>query len=130
YDRPANTFVAGFIGSPAMNLAPGVVRQGAVELASGARLALPPGLMVAEGREVTYGIRPEHLTVGAAGFAGSVAVVEPTGSETHVVLRTDAGEVVAMFRDRVAFRPGDALTFAPEAGKAHLFDRASGVRLS
>jgi len=129
YDRPANTFVAGFIGSPAMNLTPGVVTRGTVELGSGARLALPPGLAVADGREVTYGIRPEHLRVGDAGFSGTVAVVEPTGSETHVVLRTDAGEVVAMFRDRVPFRPGDALTFAPDAGKAHVFDRASGVRL-
>jgi multiple sugar transport system ATP-binding protein len=129
YDRPANTFVAGFIGSPAMNLVPGTVRGGAVEV-EGARLPLPLGLKVAEGREVTYGIRPEHLTVGGDGIAGHVAVVEPTGSETHVVLRSGAREVVAMFRDRVAFRPGDALTFAPDAGKVHLFDRASGVRLS
>ncbi|MFP5479313.1 MAG: ABC transporter ATP-binding protein [Alphaproteobacteria bacterium] len=128
YDRPANTFVAGFIGSPAMNMLPGVVRSGAIEIA-GARLPLPPGLPMAEGREVTYGIRPEHLTVGPQGLTGTVAVVEPTGSETHVVLRAGGQEVVAMFRDRVAFRPGDALTFAPDAEKVHLFDRASGVRL-
>jgi multiple sugar transport system ATP-binding protein len=128
YDRPANTFVAGFIGSPAMNMAPGVVRSGAVEVA-GARLPLPPGLTVAEGREVTWGIRPEHLSVAAEGISGTVAVVEPTGSETHVVVRTAGQEMVAMFRDRVAFRPGDALVLAPEAAKVHLFDRASGVRL-
>ena len=129
YDRPANTFVAGFIGSPAMNMAPGVVRGGAVELDSGARLPLPPGLSLAEGREVTYGIRPEHLSVGPSGLSGSVAVVEPTGSETHVVLRAGGQDVVALFRDRVPFRPGDALTFAPDAEKVHLFDKASGVRL-
>jgi multiple sugar transport system ATP-binding protein len=128
YDRPANTFVAGFIGSPAMNMIPGVVRGGMVEV-EGARLPLPPNLAMAEGREVTYGIRPEHVSVGAEGLAGTVAVVEPTGSETHVVLRTEGSEVVAMFRDRVAFRPGDSLTFAPDAQKVHLFDRASGVRL-
>ena len=149
YDRPANTFVAGFIGSPAMNLLPGTVRRGAVEIEGEVRLPLPTGLAVADGREITYGIRPEHLSVGPEGIAGSVAVVEPTGSETHVVLRSGglgagghgaggrgaggrgAGgrEVVAMFRDRVAFRPGDALTFAPDAEKVHLFDRSSGVRL-
>jgi multiple sugar transport system ATP-binding protein len=129
YDRPANTFVAGFIGSPAMNMIAGTVRGGVV-LAGEARLPLPPGLAVAEGREVTYGIRPEHLTVGTEGIAGTVAVVEPTGSETHVVLRSGGQEVVAMFRDRVPFRPGDALTFAPDAEKVHLFDRSSGVRLS
>jgi multiple sugar transport system ATP-binding protein len=129
YDRPANTFVAGFIGSPSMNLAPGTVAGGAVLMEDGTRLPMPAGLAVAEGREVTYGIRPEHLAVGSAGIAGTVAVVEPTGSETHVVLRAGGRDVVAMFRDRVTFRPGDALTFAPDAEKMHLFDRASGVRL-
>jgi multiple sugar transport system ATP-binding protein len=130
YDRPANTFVAGFIGSPAMNLLLGEVHEGAVVVEGGARLPLPPGLTVAGGREVIYGVRPEHLGVGPAGIAGEVAVVEPTGSETHVVLRAGGREVVAMFRDRVAFRPGDRLTFAPDAAQVHLFDRASGVRLA
>jgi multiple sugar transport system ATP-binding protein len=128
YDRPANTFVAGFIGSPAMNMLPGVVRGGAVEVA-GMRLPLPGGMTVAEGREVIWGIRPEHLAAGAEGLRGTVAVVEPTGSETHVVLRSEGAEVVAMFRDRVVFRPGDALVLVPEAGKVHLFDKGSGVRL-
>jgi multiple sugar transport system ATP-binding protein len=129
YDRPANTFVAGFIGSPAMNMVPGVVRGGTVEV-EGARLPLPPGLAVSEGREVTWGIRPEHLALGPEGISGSVAVVEPTGSETHVVVRAAGREMVAMFRDRVSFRPGDALVLAPDAAKVHLFDRASGVRLA
>jgi multiple sugar transport system ATP-binding protein len=129
YDRPANTFVAGFIGSPAMNMAPGVVRDGAVELEDGTRLPLPRGPTLADGREVTYGIRPEHLSTGATGLSGTVAVVEPTGSETHVVLRAGGRDVVAMFRDRVSFKPGDSLTFVPDAGKVHLFDQASGVRL-
>ena len=106
--------------------------SGAVEVA-GARLPLPARLAVAEGREVTYGIRPEHLGVGDAGLAGTVAVVEPTGSETHVVVRagdpSGGREVVAMFRDRVGFRPGDALVLAPDADKVHLFDKGSGVRL-
>jgi multiple sugar transport system ATP-binding protein len=128
YDRPANTFVAGFIGSPAMNMLPGVVRGDAVEVA-GMRLPLPLGMAAAEGREVIWGIRPEHLAAGSEGLRGTVAVVEPTGSETHVVLRSEGAEVVAMFRDRVAFRPGDALVLAPEVAKVHLFDKGSGVRL-
>jgi multiple sugar transport system ATP-binding protein len=129
YDRPANTFVAGFIGSPAMNMLPGRVSAGMVQLQDGTRLPLPPGTGASEGASVTYGIRPEHLSVGAEGLSGLVAVVEPTGSETHVVLRAADREVVAMFRDRVPFRPGDALTFAPDAGKVHLFDNATGVRI-
>jgi multiple sugar transport system ATP-binding protein len=129
YDRPANTFVAGFIGSPAMNMLPGVVKGGKAVLEDGTALPLPPGVPVSEGAEITYGVRPEHLGVGTEGLVGTVSVVEPTGSETHVVLRVGARDVVGMFRDRVGFRPGDRLTFVPEAEKVHLFDRASGARL-
>jgi multiple sugar transport system ATP-binding protein len=127
YDTPANIFVAGFIGSPSMNMLPGVVEASGVRC-GGAVLPLPQGMTAAPGREVTYGIRPEHLSSGA-GLAGTVAVVEPTGSETHVVLRSEGHEIVALFRDRVTFRPGDALSLAPDAAKVHLFDRGSGVRL-
>ncbi|MEY4984343.1 MAG: hypothetical protein RIR62_2609, partial [Pseudomonadota bacterium] len=128
YDRPANTFVASFIGSPSMNMIDGVVQGGAV-IAGGASLPLPPALKVAEGREVIYGIRPEALGVAAAGLTGTVAVVEPTGSETHVVLRIAGRELVAVFRDRVTFRPGDSLTVAPtDAAAVHVFDKASGAR--
>ena len=130
YDRPANTFVAGFIGSPAMNMLPGRVQGGKAVLEDGTALPLPPGIAVTAGAEITYGVRPEHLGVGSDGLAGTVSVVEPTGSETHVVLRVGAKDVVAMFRDRVSFRPGDPLTFAPEAEKVHLFDKATGARLS
>ena len=129
YDRPVSTFVASFIGSPSMNMVAGVVRGDKVEVDGGVLLPIPTGQVVAEGREVTYGIRPEGLTVGPAGLAGVVAVVEPTGSETHVVLRVGGQDIVGLFRDRVTFRPGDALTFAPDAERVHLFDRASGVRL-
>jgi len=127
YDRPVNIFVAGFIGSPSMNMLPGVTEAGGVR-AGGALLPLPAGMKAAAGREVTYGIRPEHLAAGP-GIEGTVAVVEPTGSETHVVLRAGGAEIVALFRDRVAFRPGDALSLAPDPAKVHLFDRGSGVRL-
>jgi multiple sugar transport system ATP-binding protein len=127
YDRPANTFVASFIGSPSMNMIAGVVQNGAV-VAGGATLPLPPGVKVAEGREITYGIRPENLSIGDAGLTCTVAVVEPTGSETHVVLRIDGREIVAVFRDRVSMRPGDTVTLAPDATQVHLFDKASGTR--
>jgi multiple sugar transport system ATP-binding protein len=133
YDRPVNTFVASFIGSPSMNMVAGkVVDEGGQRMvaAGGALLPVPAGSTVEVGREVTYGIRPEALTAGGQGLAGTVAVVEPTGSETHVVLRVGGQDIVGMFRDRVSFRPGDALTFAPDAEKVHLFDKATGVRLA
>jgi multiple sugar transport system ATP-binding protein len=128
YDRPANIFVASFIGSPSMNMIDGVVQGGAV-LAGGATLPLPPGMQVAEGREVIYGVRPENLTVSPTGISGTIAVVEPTGSETHVVIRIAGRELVAVFRDRVTHRPGDAITLAPlVAAEVHIFDKSSGAR--
>ena len=132
YDRPVNTFVASFIGSPSMNMIDGVVTGGGVA-AAGTTLPLPPGAAVTEGQPVIYGVRPEHLAPAASGIACTIAVVEPTGSETHVVLRTgaDSGhrDLTAIFRDRVTFRPGDALTLAPDPATVHLFDKTSGVRL-
>jgi multiple sugar transport system ATP-binding protein len=126
YDRPANSFVAGFIGSPAMNMLPATVSRGQITV-DGTPLA--PAGTLAEGQAVTLGVRPEHLAPADAGLACTVAVVEPTGSETHVVLRAGDRDLTALFRDRVAFRPGDALTVAPDPAQVHRFDAATGARL-
>jgi len=134
YDRPANLFVAGFIGSPAMNFLRGVHRaQGPgafVELADGSRLAAPPG-RAREGQEVVCGVRPEHLALApeGAGLAAEVAVVEPTGADTQVVARVAGGQFLAVFRERHEFRPGQAIRLAPDPQKTHFFDAASGARL-
>jgi multiple sugar transport system ATP-binding protein len=128
YDRPANAFVAAIIGSPSMNLLEGRVAGGMVEVA-GARLPLPSGVLVTEGREVIYGIRPEHLHEAPEGLTGTVAVIEPTGSETHVIVRLSGREITAVFRNRVAFVPGATITLAPDAATSHLFDKATGQRI-
>ena len=84
---------------------------------------------VSVGREVFYGIRPEHLTVAENGLRGSVAVVEPTGSETHIIVRTEGQDVTAISRERVSLRQGSAISLAPTIACAHIFDAATGVRL-
>jgi multiple sugar transport system ATP-binding protein len=129
YDRPVNTFVASFIGSPAMNMLEGVV-SGDCVMAGGASLPLPRGVTLPDGHGVIYGIRPEHLTLGDRGLTGKVAVVEPTGAEMHVVSRIDGHEVTAVFRDRATMRPGDVITLVPDADQAHVFDKASAKRLN
>jgi multiple sugar transport system ATP-binding protein len=129
YDRPANIFVASFIGSPSMNLIDGTVTNGTLRTGT-ASLPLPPNMKLAEGRAVIYGIRPENLPLGPQGLQGTVAVVEPTGSETHVVTRMDGHEVTAVFRDRITLQPGDAITLAPIAATVHIFDKDTGVRLN
>jgi len=126
YDRPANTFVAGFIGSPSMNLIEGEAVDGTFR-AKGITLPLPGG--VAPGRKITYGIRPEHLDLAEDGLAAHVAVVEPTGAEIHLVLRIAEQELMLVLRERRAFTPGQTVHVRPQPGMVHLFDTASGERI-
>ncbi len=126
YDRPANRFVATFIGSPAMNLIPGTARAGGVE-AHGA--LLPATTPAPEGQPILYGIRPEHLDLADTGLAAEVRVVEPTGAETMTWLRAGGTDIVAVFRDRHALAPGQPVHLRPRPDKAHLFDPETGRRL-
>jgi multiple sugar transport system ATP-binding protein len=128
FDRPANTFVAGFIGSPAMNMLKGKVETGGVRV-EGALLPLSGGHAITAGQDVLYGVRPEHFEIAEDGLPAKVAVVEPTGSETTVVLRFGESELVALFRERHVFRPGDSLHLRPRKHLVHLFDPKSGQRL-
>lgn len=127
YDRPANTFVAGFIGSPAMNLIEGEAAEG---LFRGKGIALPMQADVAPGRKITYGIRPEHLDLAEDGQPAQVVVVEPTGAEIHLVLRAGEQEMTLVLRDRRAFTPGQVVHIRPQPGMVHLFDTESGERIA
>jgi multiple sugar transport system ATP-binding protein len=134
YDRPNNTFVAGFIGSPAMNLVPGTVRVngsgGRVEFDGGATLPVPLGARAADGQPVLYGIRPEHcLLADSAGLPAEVVVVEPTGADTQLYCRFNRQEITSLIRDRVTCRAGDRISLKPDLARAHLFDSTSGARL-
>ncbi|MEQ1941566.1 sn-glycerol-3-phosphate ABC transporter ATP-binding protein UgpC [Mesorhizobium sp. VNQ89] len=129
FDRPANTFVAGFIGSPAMNILKGKV-QGNGVLIDGALLPFTGEHNLSEGQDILYGVRPEHFDiVGEDGIAARISVVEPTGSETTVVLRFGESEIVALFRERHDFKPGDTLHLRPREELVHLFDPQSGQRV-
>ncbi len=135
YDTPANLFVAGFIGSPAMNFLPGTLRRSAgassVELEDGTRLPAPPGSTGADGQAVIFGTRPEHLSlVAESGIPTQVAVVEPTGADTFVSCRLQGRELAVVFRDRHAFAPGSTIRLQPDLARAHLFDAGSGRRLA
>jgi len=134
YDAPANRFVAEFIGSPSMNMLPGTIRRSADGVAvatdDGATLAVTDVPDLEEGRAVTFGVRPEHLALAESGLGVTVAVVEPTGSETHVISRLGAREITAVFRDRQSFAPGQAITLAPTLGSGFVFDADTGARLA
>jgi multiple sugar transport system ATP-binding protein len=131
YDRPANLFVAGFIGSPAMNMIQGVIRPGATpsfEAEDGTQLPLTSAPANSDGRKAIYGFRPEHLSLGGS-VKTEITVIEPTGSETQVVARLAGQKIVGVFRERISARPGEVLGVAPNLSSVHLFDAASGQRL-
>ncbi len=132
YDHPANQFVAGFIGSPAMNFLSGKLSANGsayVQTAQGSKLPLKTMPQGAAGQEVIYGIRPEHFELGEGGLNAEVVVVEPTGSETQVVARLDGHEVIAVFRERQNVKPGDKIPLRPRADAAHLFAKDTGKRI-
>jgi multiple sugar transport system ATP-binding protein len=127
YDHPANRFVAGFIGSPAMNFLPARANGAGVSLASGFSIAIDRKLEA--NREIILGVRPEHLEIAADGLEAEVVVIEPTGSETQLYARVGGQEIAAVFRERHEFVPGQRIRLRPRADCLHLFDPSSGQRI-
>jgi multiple sugar transport system ATP-binding protein len=135
YDMPANQFVAGFIGSPAMNFLPGTLRRSTdaarIELSDGTLLDAPPRCGGVDGQPVIFGTRPEHLTLAdGGGITARVVVMEPTGMDTFIACRHDGVDFSAVFRERHDFAPGTIIRLQPDLQRAHLFDASTGQRLA
>jgi sn-glycerol 3-phosphate transport system ATP-binding protein len=133
YERPASVFVAGFIGAPAMNLLRARVAGGRA-MAGAAALPLPLAPGLDEGREVTWGVRPEHveLAPGAAGADAEVVVdlVEALGADTLVHARlADGGALTLRLPGTTRVREGDRLPLRLPPAALHAFDAASGRRI-
>ena len=135
YARPATRFVAEFIGSPSMNLL-AAQRNGEGATAHGLQLVLDNAQRQAlqnASNELTYGVRPEDLSLVAAGtqgaLPGTLAMLEPTGPETYVVVDSPVGSLTARVAGKVAQRVGEpvALAWAPQS--VHLFDQRTERRL-
>ena len=134
YDKPANLFVAGFIGSPAMNFIAGTVdaRDGSTLLAceDGRRFPLPPVPGLAVGQAVTVGVRPEHLAIAdASPVSLRVDIVEPTGDETNLYGKVGDALVCMRLHHRAAVEPGQSVPLSWPIDKLHLFDTPSGGRI-
>ncbi len=138
YDFPENLFVAGFIGSPAMNFIPGRLSrqngQAWVEAAGGTRLPLGTNAPGQEGQEVVYGVRPKNFRLGgdsdSAGIDINVGVVEPTGDEVEVISQIAGEPVCVVFTERYDFKPEQPIKICPALDSVHLFDAGSGRRLA
>ena len=142
FDRPANVFVAEFIGSPTMNIVP--VTAGAaggrpvLTLAGGGQVGLPAGMVLpalTNGGNVLAGIRPEHLsdtpTPGTtAHIEGVIEMLEPLGSDILVTMQAGGATLTARCTDKGQFQPGQPLTLHFDPARLHLFDSKTQMRLT
>jgi multiple sugar transport system ATP-binding protein len=131
YDNPANLFVAGFIGSPAMNFLPCQAvsdSPAAVSLADGSRITTLP--CECAGTGLTLGVRPEHFIISETGVPADVVLVEPTGADTQVYCKVAGSDVTVVSRERHIFKPSARIHLQPQPGKTFLFDSATGHRLA
>ena len=138
YSRPANTYVASFIGSPTMNLIAGRAYSARAGGTIDASFAIPgavlplacPALRQDAGTDTLLGLRPEHIVLAdSAGWRGEVSVVEPTGADTYVVVTTQAGNVTVRTAPQTTLKPGDHVGLQVMAERASWFDEKSGIRL-
>ena len=134
YDRPANTFVAGFIGSPAMNMLPARIdlSSNSARLADGATLPLRQGTRASDGQEVVYGVRPDQwiMSKGDEGVPATVELIEPTGAEILLAAQLAGQRILCAFRERHALKPGDTIRLAVDPSAAHVFDKQTDQRIA
>ena len=126
YDKPANMFVAGFIGSPSMNFLKGKIGASAAPsfvTETGITMSLLDAPAASAGARAVLGIRPEHFMLDQArGVPAEIIVIEPTGAETQVIARLAGQNVTAVFRERIDARPGSTIPLALAPYTAHLFN--------
>ena len=133
YDEPANTFVAGFIGAPSMNFVAAEVESNGAEAVAKVEdviMRIPQIEGLKNGQQVTLGLRPEDTRLTDPGIKGEIMVVEPTGSETHLVIRSGGRDFVSVVRERRDFAPGQTVELSAEPSAIHLFDSETGQRIN
>ncbi|CAN1538210.1 MalK ABC-type sugar transport systems, ATPase components [Rhabdaerophilaceae bacterium] len=132
YRKPVSTFVAGFIGSPAMNIVKAKISADAAVLTldGGVSMAAPVSFARAIGRDVLLGLRPEHILLAVAGnVMAKTVIVEPLGSDTLALLRIGGVEMTGRFAPDAGLVAGGDVRLALSLEHAHLFDPRSGVAI-
>ena len=133
YRKPVSTFVAGFIGSPSMNIFKAHVSPDAatLTLAGGVSMAAPASFARAKGREVLLGLRPEHILLAAdGGLSARTVIVEPLGSDTLALMRVGEVEMTGRFAPDAGLAAGGEVRLSLGLEHAHLFDPANGIAIA
>ena len=130
YDNPANLFVAGFIGSPEINLFEARYEGGdSITIKGGQTMPLGTPLDVTAGTDIVYGVRPQHITLGESGVPAKVLVVEPTGDAQEVLARVGGEDISVVVRDHALLEPDEVVKLVIDPAKVFIFDKARGLRL-
>ncbi|SFT08372.1 multiple sugar transport system ATP-binding protein [Sulfitobacter marinus] len=133
YDNPVNLFVAGFLGSPAMNFLQGHLAQdgsSSLTLGNGATVELAVRPDSAAEAPVTLGVRPQDIEIDPEnGTPGTIKLIEPTGADTHVLVDVAGHEVTCVLAQRVAMSVGDEIRISFKTPNAHFFDAVTEARL-
>jgi multiple sugar transport system ATP-binding protein len=129
YDRPENLFVAGFIGSPAMNFIKGTIEATGFRDEKGNNWAIGKTPKESIGKKAVFGLRPEHIMLDSRGVKATIHVIEPTGAETQVVADVGGQPLTCVFRERILARPGETIMITPNRTVTHLFDADNGKRM-
>jgi multiple sugar transport system ATP-binding protein len=129
YEDPDNAFVAGFVGSPEMNLLQGQAEGGRFRSDQGLVLPLPAVGATIEGRSLTYGLRPQHIRPQPDGMEAVVELVEPTGESQEVELRCGVAALTMLLHESAPLSRGDRLRVGFDAAQVRLFDAATGLRI-
>jgi multiple sugar transport system ATP-binding protein len=133
YNRPAAVFVAGFTGSPPMNLVPCKIDAGHIDVGDNVRIALPAALAGKGASQTLFGIRPENIALaaspGSASVPASVVITEPLGAETLVTFKVGASEMVARCAASFAAPAGTGMQIHLSEEHMHLFDASTGDKL-
>jgi multiple sugar transport system ATP-binding protein len=133
YDHPANRFVASFVGSPEMNIIEGELDGDGTFRNSGLRFPIPLGqfLEAKPGQPVSFGIRPEHLALGAPGTSasGRITAIERLGAQMQVAIDGGGIRLSSLIARNEALQIGDAVGLTADSERLHLFDSKNGISL-
>jgi multiple sugar transport system ATP-binding protein len=130
YRRPSNLFVAGFIGSPAMNFFEATVDGNVARTESGLSFAFNAAEPVSNGHKVVVGVRPEHFQAGSGPLAGEVTFVEPTGGQTFVTIDLGGQPTMVLVSSEEDIETGTRLSVSAPLERTYVFDAESGRRIS
>ena len=132
YDKPVNIFVAGFIGSPSMNLLNASINSNSINLGSAGSIPITRKTTSENNLDITLGIRPSHMDISknGEGLKFQIDVIEPTGADSLVYGRINDTECCVQTSERLNLKSGEIIHILPNEDNLHFFDNQSNERIN